>query len=129
MAPALKQIKGELNQLTSTVCQRSVVGNEVDTVNNVVSPLTSTVNGAVQPVVGTVNSAVGTVDGAVGNALPGTTGGTYCFQSEKSQWLIWIIVLGAKRQVGQLTGVATSLVSQVKEGKLLPLFRLRKTVS
>ncbi|KAE8421777.1 hypothetical protein BDV36DRAFT_291891 [Aspergillus pseudocaelatus] len=98
---ALKEIQSELSKLTSPVCQRSVVGNEVDTVNSVASPVVSTASGAVQPVVGTVNSAVGTVEGTVGSTLPGITS-----------------VVGAKRQVGQLGGVATNLVSQIQDGTL-----------
>lgn len=42
---------------------------------------------------------------------------------------MWIIAVGVKRQVGQLTGVATNLVSQITDGKLLVLFRLQKRVS
>ncbi|KAE8377289.1 hypothetical protein BDV26DRAFT_293372 [Aspergillus bertholletiae] len=93
----LKQIQGELNQLTGTTSKRDIVGNEVGTVNNVASPLVSTVGGAVKPVVGTVGGAVGTVEGTVKNTLPGTTS-----------------AVGVKRQVEELAGVATNLVSQVK---------------
>ncbi|KAE8345288.1 hypothetical protein BDV24DRAFT_159643 [Aspergillus arachidicola] len=98
---ALRQIQGELNKLTGTVSQRSAVGNELSTVGNVVSPVTATVGGVVQPVAGTVNSAVGTAEGLVDGALPGTTK-----------------AVGVKRQVGQLTSVATTLVSQVKDETL-----------
>ncbi|KAE8141095.1 hypothetical protein BDV38DRAFT_279544 [Aspergillus pseudotamarii] len=98
---ALKQIQSDLSKLTGTVSQRSVVSNEVDTVDNVVSPVASTASGAVQPVVGTVNSAVGTVKGTVDSTLPGITS-----------------AVGVKRQVGQLGGVATSLVGQIKDGTL-----------
>ncbi|KAB8206835.1 hypothetical protein P875_00010650 [Aspergillus parasiticus SU-1] len=101
----LKQIQGELNKLTGTVSQRSVVGNELNTVGTVVSPVTGTVGGVVQPVAGTVEGvaqpAAGTVEGLVDGALSGTTK-----------------AVGVKRQAGQLTAVATTLVSQVKDGTL-----------
>lgn len=83
MFPALKQIQGELSKLTGTVSQRSVVGNELNTVGTVTAPVTSTVGGAVKPVVDTANSAVGSVEGLVDGTLPDTTKGTYCFQSWK----------------------------------------------
>ncbi|KAF7593613.1 hypothetical protein BBP40_011131 [Aspergillus hancockii] len=101
---ALKQVQTQLGQLTSGVCQRDVVGNELNTVGNVASPVTGTVGGVVKPVVQTVGGAVGTVEGTVGNVLPGTTSS-----------------VGVKRQVaqvGQLTNVATTLVSQVKDETL-----------
>ncbi|KAE8386609.1 hypothetical protein BDV23DRAFT_187112 [Aspergillus alliaceus] len=93
----LKQVQGQLGQLTSAVCQRDIVGNELSTVGNVASPVTSTVDGVAKPVVGTVDGAVGTIEGTVKNTLAGATG-----------------AVGVKRQVGQLTGVATNLISQIK---------------
>ncbi|GMF93390.1 unnamed protein product [Aspergillus oryzae] len=81
----LVQTQGELSKLTGTVSQRSVVGNELNTVGTVTAPVTSTVGGAVKPVVDTANSAVGSVEGLVDGTLPDTTKGTYCFQSWKLQ--------------------------------------------
>ncbi|KAE8159621.1 hypothetical protein BDV40DRAFT_303079 [Aspergillus tamarii] len=86
---ALNEIQSELSKLTSPVCQRSVVGNEVDTVDGVVSPVVSTASDVVQPVVGTVGSALPDISAA-----------------------------GVKRQVGQLGGVASNLVSQIKDETL-----------
>jgi hypothetical protein len=130
---ALKQVQSQLGQLTSGICQRDIVGNEVDTISNVASPVAGTVGGVLKPVVGTVGGAVGTVEGTVKNTLPDTTN-SMCslfppFLSLRS--LMCVVVVGVKRQVGQvgqLTTVATTLVSQVKDRKFLDVSQTSKVL-